>query len=195
MRMLMKIFLILAAFAVPAFAQLDTEPDGIGIYADLEATQVSINAEPGVITPVYLLATNVSQEGGIMSWAAQIVVPPNAEILAWNIDGTAMNFSSPPHFVVARPSDHHPQAPVILLMTFYIQMTDSDPAYFYVQGTEYAGSYPWDSAPVYLAYEDYYTPFFMHCFPNGLEEPVFAVNGDLTPTQATTWSEVKALFQ
>jgi hypothetical protein len=25
-------------------------------------------------------------------------------------------------------------------------------------------------------------------------EPVFAVNGTLTPTEATTWSEVKTLF-
>ena len=193
MRSMIVVALFLVCGSFPAVAQIDPVPDGIGIYADLEATQISISAEPGVITPVYLMITNVNAPSGVGCWAAQIVVPPNAEILAWNFPGWCMNVANPPHFVVALGNFPLPQAPIIRVMTFFIRMSDNQPGYFYVTGTPEAGLPIPD--PVFLEYDDVNTIHVLHSYPNGIEQPAFAVNGTLTPTEAATWGGVKALFQ
>ena len=62
-------FIVLASCA---FAQIDPDPDGIGIYFDLEATQVSATVEVGEAVTGYLIATNPSQEGGLAAWVATV---------------------------------------------------------------------------------------------------------------------------
>jgi hypothetical protein len=195
MRTLAIVPICLVLFTTAALAQIDPDPDGIGIYADLTATEVSISATPGQLVPVYLLVTRPSTPVGIVTWACTIVVPPNAQIVAWYIPGEFLNFATPPDFVVCSPATPHPTAPIIHVMTFYIQMSDAAPAFFYVTGSENAGP-GYDAHPVYLETgDDDYIAHYMHCYPNGQEQPVFAVNAPMTPVESATWGGVKALFR
>jgi len=41
---------------------------------------------------------------------------------------------------------------------------------------------------------DIETPHWLHGYPHGTDQPMFAVNGDLTPVEARSWSSVKNLF-
>ena len=38
------------------------------------------------------------------------------------------------------------------------------------------------------------TPYWLHGFPNGTTEPMFAVNAEITPASESTWSGVKSMF-
>ena len=38
------------------------------------------------------------------------------------------------------------------------------------------------------------TPHWLHGFPNGASEPMFAVNAEITPVSDSTWSGVKSMF-
>jgi hypothetical protein len=194
MRTMAIVPVCLVLFTTAVLAQIDPDPDGIGIYADLTATEVSISATPGQLVPVYLLVTLPSTPLGIQSWACTIVVPPNAQIVAWYIPGEFMNFATPPDFLVCCPTTPHLAAPIIHLMTFYIEMSDTAPAFFYVTGSENAGS-GFDEHPVYLEIGDVTTAHYMHCYPNGQDQPVFAVNAPMTPVESATWGGVKALFR
>ena len=194
MKRMVLALLCLLVPVLPALAQIDPDPDGIGIYADLAATTVSVSAEPGVIFPVYLCVTRASTLTGIDTWACRIVTPPNAEILAWNVPGWSMNVAQPPEFVVARGGSAHPPAPVVNIMTFYIRMSDAEAAYFYVEGAPLAGQ-GFDQAPVYLELGDFNTPHFLHSFPSGPDAPSFAVNATLVAVEPTSWGGVKALFR
>ena len=53
-----------------AMAQIDTGPDGLGIYFDTDATVVSTTAAAGDFVEAYLIATNLTQSGEIGLWAA-----------------------------------------------------------------------------------------------------------------------------
>jgi hypothetical protein len=79
----------LLAIALPASAQIDPDPDGIGIYADLGATLTSVTAAPEQPFEVYLMITRPSRLEDIIAWECSLVVPDNAVIWGWNIQGTA----------------------------------------------------------------------------------------------------------
>ncbi len=194
MRTLVIVPVCVLLLSSAAVAQIDPDPDGIGIYSDLTATEVCISAVPGELIPVYLLITRPSTPIGIWAWACTLVVPPNAQIVAWYIPGVFMNVATPPDFVVARTSDPHLPADIVHVMTFYIQMSNAEPAYFYVTGSELAGT-GFDEYPVYTETNDDSTPHYMHCYPNGEDQPVFAVNAPMTPVVSMTMSDIKALFR
>jgi hypothetical protein len=185
---------ILLALVTPALSQVDPEPDGIGIYADLEATQVNVTATQNDIIPVYLLLTRPTTLTGVSTWACTVVVPSNAQILGWFVPGWSMNVASPPDFVVARGQDPHPVADIIHLMTFYIRMSDTEAGHFYLTGSALAGA-NYDDFPVYLEVGDYNTAHYLHCYPNGEDLPVFAVNAEALATESASWGDVKALFR
>ena len=48
----------------PVAAQIDPDPDGIGIYFDEAATQVATEAPISELVEAYLIATRSSQSGG-----------------------------------------------------------------------------------------------------------------------------------
>jgi len=194
MRCIAIVCCLCAGLVTLAAAQADPDPDGIGIYADLAATEVSIEAQPGEILPVYLVLTRPSQSPGIACWSAMVVAPLNAQILAWNVQGSSfLNFASPPEFNVCF-QDPFPTSDRMHLMTFYVQMTNALPGYFRVVGSPIAGE-PFSEAPCYLMPDDVETPHFLHGFPNGTAQPMFAVNDELTPVESHTLSEVRSLFR
>ncbi|MEZ4386904.1 MAG: hypothetical protein R3D98_04895 [Candidatus Krumholzibacteriia bacterium] len=184
----------LCLLATTAYAELDPVPDGIGIYADLDATEVSISAHPFELFPVYLLLTNPSQDGLMAAWGATIEAPANAQIIAWNIQGGAfLNFASPPEFNVCFLPPGCPTEPIVHLMTFIVQMTDDEPGYFRVLPSVLAGE-AFADHPFYMMVDDLELPYWLHNFQGDDGQVVFAVNGPITPVEAMSWSGIKNLF-
>jgi hypothetical protein len=179
--------------ATAALAQLDPTPDGIGIYADLDATQTSITATPGEMIPVYLLITNPSQTAPMLCWAATIIAPDNAEIIAWNVQGDSyLNYATPPEFNVCF-TDGVPMQDIMHVMTFIVVMDDDQPGEFYVTASVGAGS-GYDHHPVYLVDGDGMAPHWLHNIHGDDDQPVFAINGTITATEPQSWTAIKGLF-
>ncbi len=65
------LFMLLVANA--SIAQVDPDPDGIGVYFDVEATLVSTTAVTGEYVQAYLIGTNLSQSGDIDYWEAMVI--------------------------------------------------------------------------------------------------------------------------
>jgi hypothetical protein len=181
--------LLLAAVAT---AQIDPDPDGIGIYADLGATVTQVSAPAEVPFEVYLMLTRPSAPNSIVAWSVGIVVPENAVIWGWNIAGDHwMNYGNPPSFEVCFGLEGLPIQDVVRLMTFIVYLTDEDPAEFYI--TRSSEGYDW---PLYLDYEDIETFIQLHPWPRGSSQPAFCANpGPTTPVLAATMGVVKNLYR
>jgi hypothetical protein len=176
-----------------AAAQVDPDPDGIGIYADLGATRTRLSAPAEHPFEVYLMLTRPSAVGTIAGWTAGIVVPENAVIWGWNIAGDHwVNMGSPPIFEVAYSLESSlPLQDVVLLMTFIIYLTDVNPAEFYI--TRSFDYYDW---PCYLDHVDLGMLIELHPWPRGSNQPAFCVNpGTSTPVLAATMGTVKNLYR
>ncbi len=72
--------LLILLLPVLAFAQIDSGPDGLGIYFDEGATVVSSTAVTGDVVEAYLIATNLTQSGDVGLWAAGMCPWGDAEI-------------------------------------------------------------------------------------------------------------------
>ncbi len=192
-------FLLLATLVAggEAAAQVDPDPDGIGIYADLAATINAVNAEPNVPVEVYLILTRPSvtaSSSGVVAWEARIVAPPNASVWGWNLPGGDwLNVGSPPDFQVAYGKAPLPLSNAVLLMTFIVIVSDTQPALFYVQAASFNSGH--FNLPVYLAWGDIYHILPLHPYPAGPSAPCFKVNPGPTPIVAASWGQVKSLYQ
>jgi hypothetical protein len=194
--MMKRAFLLacpLLLLAAGAAAQIDPDPDGIGIYADLGATRTRLHAPVEQPFEVYLMLTRPSAVGSIAGWSARIVVPENAVIWGWNVAGDHwMNVGSPPIFEVAyNLASSLPLQDVILLMTFIIYLTDHHPAEFYIERSY--DIYEW---PCYLDTVDLGTFIQLHPWPRGSNQPAFCANpAPGTPVLAATMGAVKNLYR
>ena len=198
MKTLIVLILCGCLWAVPATAQIDPNPDGVGIYADLDGLVNQVELEIGVPMEVYLLLTRPSGTGGIWSWEGEIIVPDNVSIWGWNnpIPG-ALSIASPPAFVVGYP-EVFPYQVTNHLMTFIIVPEDSEPAQFYITGNSHPSGAPY---PRYIDYDesrphpDEALLMPMTPYPDGLEGAAFTVNPDPTAVVSASWGGVKALYR
>jgi len=82
MKTILKAMLILTVFALPATAQLDPDPDGMGIYFDTDGLTNCIDYDPAqgaTSFTAYLLLTNASAEQPtLLAWEAEHTVYTNA---------------------------------------------------------------------------------------------------------------------
>jgi len=177
-------------WATAATAQIDPNPDGIGIYADVDGMVNQVELEAGVPMEVYLLLTNPSGPGTFGAWECDIVVPDNVSIWGWNISTPgAMAVSTPPGFMVAFPGI--PYQTVNLLVMFIIVPQDSEPAQFFI--TRYTGPGGGDE-PRYVD-ADTHELITMNPYPDGVDGVAFTVNPVVTAVASATWGEVKALYR
>jgi len=116
----MKKLLVLALVlvAASAFAQTDPEPNGIGFYFDEAGTSNYLaSAAPYTIVNAYLLATRITQSGGLSGWEAEVaVIPAPAVAPSYTLNNNGLNVLTPPVFQVGM-AVALPFAPVIKLMT------------------------------------------------------------------------------
>jgi len=178
-----------------ADAQVDPTPNGVGIYADLEATSAHISADVGVSIEVYLLLTRPHQAVNVVGWECDLAVsdnvamwgfalPAEAELGAMVVDALGYQgaFSNP-----LPPTD------IVVLMRFIIFLIDSEPAEFYIlpNGRDSSGS----GLPCFGSfwYGDVQL-HDMHPYQQSDGKPAFKVNDTITPVVCASWGEIKALY-
>jgi len=110
----------------PTCAQVDPDPDMIGIYFDEGATSYCIAAPVGETVTAYLCITQATALSGISGWEATIEVTEGVVILEWNLRGDAINVLPPPEFVVSL-GECLPWAPSIVLLEFAIGVFGLEP--------------------------------------------------------------------
>ena len=194
----MKQLVALAALSLlvmngQAPAQVDQDPDGIGIYFDTDATQYCLKYLGGRIF-AYLILTNCSEPSGIGGWACRmtVTIPAGNYAYGWDLYG-ADNMSTPPDYVCGLGSAI-PYAPAMLLarqecwvhvpdaMTFYIGPVSTPPIWGYPAYA--AGDDPGRIKPMYVASGSY-------------DLPVAQLNGvcSVIATEQTSFGHVKSMYR
>lgn len=144
----MKTFIYLVAMlsiAGCAFAQVDPEPDGIGIYFEMggvvreTTTTVSFEA-----VTAYLLITNPGSADPISGWEAVVGVDGSTVAPSWTLAIGMDNDPDPWIFDVAiGPSPLLPAGPTVLLATWTgFVMNPADLVAFTVTGVPGSPSFP-----------------------------------------------------
>ena len=172
-----------------AVAQVDPDPDGIGIYFDQEATVVAATGSTGEVLQAYLVGTNLSQSGNIDYWESYVCPDQGASVggSPYGSYNYAMNMPGDPCWsCIALYMDPPLPAQEITLLAslgIYIE-DDSVPIGLFVGGED---RYRIDGSLV-----EY--PMFPSSGSPDL--PVATINGEAPiPVEPVTWGGVKALYK
>ena len=175
--------------------------DLFGMYADNNFNDDASDENPTfVITDVgvvqvYIYLTNVSAPSiGAFEFALAYSGPGEPPILVdQGLPFQGINFGTYPDFLVgvATPLLPDEYGHAILMSPQYFVFA-SDPAYVSVTPTSLPTSpgeilYMWGESMQILVY--------MNPASGNFVDPIFAFNAELVATEATTWSEVKALYR
>jgi hypothetical protein len=184
----------LLTLATSSGAQIDPDPDGIGIYFDEAATQTSATADVGEDVVAYLVATHPSQSGGLAMWEAVVSASPYAVVQGGTSLGHNVAANMPGGqtyaFVVFCYSPLPPFQNPMVLATLVVTPADVAPIDLFVGGYDY-------EIPMYrledpLSGEDR----FWYPGSGSVDLPVARINGDApVVVDSTTWSAVKATFR
>ncbi len=190
--------LVSLAISGSALAQVDPDPDGIGMYFDLEATQYCLDFSGGQVF-VYLLMTNCSQSSGISGWEAHVTytVPAGDFETGWVLPTGSLNVSSAPDFVVGLGTPH-PYESAILLATYGILVFNTSTMDFYV-GPCNTPSIP--GVPVFAAGDNPGLLLPMQQSSGSPDLPVAQINpdggcpGQVTGSEQDTFGGVKSMYR
>ncbi len=180
-----------------SMAQLDPDPDSIGIYFDSTGYQHNITElEPGIYGPgfMYLLITNASETSGISRWYCRLEYPPSLGILDWGFQGDYFNVASAPEFVIEQAAPL-PWQPAIVLLEMTIFVPDSNCHWWFI--------HPVDSAPnVYQpSYEtiaNLENPIPLWQSTGDRYLPVAGINCDCPPAvdvRNLSWGSIKSIYR
>ena len=187
----------IAAFATTAFAQIDPDPDGMGVYFDMEGAanckEIVFNGAP-IMVDAYLLLTNPSG-AQVLAWEARVISDVAAlSAGTWALNG-GLNVGSDPDFIVGMgATPHMVTGPTVMLASRQIMffMVTGEYATFTVQGVP--GSASFDGTPGYQAVLGVMTPAQS---PTGsYDAPQSFVNGscDVVANEDMAWGSVKSLY-
>jgi hypothetical protein len=195
----MRKFIALAALFLltitnQTLAQVDRDPDGLGIYFDMDATQYCLDYVGGQLC-AYLILTNCSEPTGILGWECFVTytIPAGCSEIGWTLPAGSLNVATPPEFTVGLPAPV-PNAPTILLATLCLMILSADPMEFYV-GPVHCTSFP--TVPLYAAGDNSGRLIEMHPASGSFYLPVAQLNGDCTVigTENATFGHVKAMYR
>jgi len=110
--------LALLAVALPASAQ---DSNGIGFYFDeAGATNYLASAPPYTMVNAYLLATHITQPGGLSGWEAEVAVIPAPVVAAsYLLTNNGLNVLTAPSFQVGM-ANALPYTPAMKLLTVQV---------------------------------------------------------------------------
>ncbi len=196
---------MMIAIASVAFAQIDPDPDGIGLYFDMEATEVCMaTAAPFESITAYLLATNITEESGISGWEMEVLVDGPLTADAWELIGIQpLNVFTAPRFAVGL-GEHGLANPIVdnvvhlATLTAYV-LAPTDQVSF---GIKPHCSSSWNPpAPGYAAGNNAgnLVPFLVSGGGfDALENPVAQINTDecsVVSNDDVSFGSVKALYR
>lgn len=195
----MKKLLVLTAAALlisgNAFAQLDPDPDGVGIYFDPCACGNCVTLPEGMHY-AWLVITHPTAPQGVHGWECAITTDGPIFVLEYAPEGLWVNAATPPNFAIglAEPLMNPYMFPTVVVMQLAFQLIDvSVPAAFYLEPVQFP------SIPGLLVYADGADPsnlIEMRQSTGGPGEPVAVINGDCpVATQDETWGGVKNLYR
>jgi hypothetical protein len=119
MKKLLAVFAV-ALIASGAMAQVDPDPDGIGVYFDVAGlTYETATAAPFQQVTAYLLITNPTAPAGVSGWEAVVDVTGGAVGASWVL-AAGLNVTTAPIFQVGigLGAAALPAAPAVLLATW-----------------------------------------------------------------------------
>jgi hypothetical protein len=197
MKKLIIALFCMALLAGNAFAQLDPDDDGIGVYFDPCACVNCLTLEAGSHTG-YLVITHPTSPDGVGGWEAKITVEGPAFVTNWDLLGNAINVATRPDEFIVGVSEplYNPYsfpAVVVAILDILILNTD-DPVNFYIDGIYFA-SHP-SGQPAYLDGIDYDIIKPLQQATGGPDYPVATINGECAvAVTEETMDGIKALYR
>ena len=202
-KLVIAVGLMTAMLAPAALAQIDPDPDSIGIYADLEATQVNLMAEAFSTFEVYLIATNISEDD-IVNWGLKVVGDSGLHYVGFSVPQSDVNvtlYSTGDEIdIYAYKNDSSTIAvgPHAHLLTLSFTVMDVDPHNLYIEPWHYNGYYP-ELYPYYHSsrtWGDLLPQVELHPSSGAYDLPVFVVNGEApVANESMTMGQVKSLYR
>jgi len=192
--------LAVALLASGALAQVDPDPDGMGVYFDTAGTMFCTStAAPFEQITAYLLITNPSATSGGSGWEAWVTVEGGVVAPSWTLAAGLDVDPSDQGFQVGIGTGGLalPYGETVVVATYsaFVQVPDAV-VNFYVEGVPGSTSFP--SSPGYAAGNDAgdLRPLQVSS-GTGMGLPVASVNGDcgVVANEDLTFSNVKALFR
>ena len=121
--------LLLSVAATTAQSQV-TIPDAVGVYFDpaFTVTDATNTAVPHLATAYLVLHNPTQTGGGLGGWECRIRFAEYDPATQWYYSGQALNYKTPPDFVVGMAEPLPITGPDVLLASF--DMYIADPAYF-----------------------------------------------------------------
>ncbi len=191
-----KIILVSCCISIgsAAFAQIDADPDGIGVYFDQGATQVAVTVPVGESVDAYLIATNPSQTGTLALWEASVGPSGPGYIVGEPYNGfnmlTNMPGSGHVSFAVGMDVPNPDLESITILAVLEITVLEEGPVGIFVGGW----SYDW---PYYRPNDFYHGPDTTLYPSSGSSSfPVAMINGAApVAIDEQSWGGVKSLFR
>jgi len=153
------------------------EPDVVDIVLDESGLTGGSNLPVGEPASLYLCLQYSSERSGVAGWECRLEWAEEFPIVAWNLQGDAVNRLRPPEFSVSL-TDPLPWRESIVLMEIVLLVTQAGPCEFYV--------HPLDTAtiPGLASYQPGVDR--RHIIPlnwpfGGEDHPVIIVNPDMQP--------------
>ncbi len=175
-------------------AQIDSDPDGIGVYFDEGATQVSAAVPNGESISAYLIATNPSQTGTLALWEASVALSEGGALSGEPLNGFNMGGTTPGDyhvsFAVGMHTPYPELQPIMILANLTIEVLSEGPINIYV------GGYTFDW-PMYRPNDMYHGPDTTLFRSSGSPVlPVAVINGENPlANEVQLWDGIKSLYR
>jgi hypothetical protein len=180
-----------------AFAQLDPDDDGIGVYFDPCACVNCLDLDQGEHMG-YIVITHPTAPAGVGGWEAKVWAEGGGLITGHELIGNAINAATREHeFIVGLgdPISNPYSFPAVVVAMLNVFIIDTSvPTNFFIDAV-YFHSLP-ESQPAYLDGADYSNIIKLQQSTGGADYPVATINGECAvATDATTFDGVKALYR
>lgn len=198
MRKILALLIVAVLVAPAAHAVVDPDPDGIGVYFDLEADITETVVTPSVPFDAYVILTNPSRaEIHAISFSFNINVPPEAEASFFRLSyevvfgciDPLLDFHPFYGDVWCGGTEPIPGSPAVVLLRWQFMLLAPVSAEFYLGQSTL-------SDPPPMAYESEAGWVPMHVSSGDPAQPVAMINGTgVVSSEATTFGRLKALYR
>jgi hypothetical protein len=176
-----------------ACAQIDPDPDGIGLYFDEEATQACASVAPFTQFDAYLCLTRPSSPNGASGFECRLVEPANVLRVYDSSNSLGKSVLSPPDYLVGLHAPLPAADVVVLLQLQFLNLQTTTRNEFFLAPIARP------SLPGTACYADGADPRLlipMHPSSGSWDLPVAVINGecDVVANEDSAWGRVKRLY-